>query len=136
MILCRSFANVNFKLGRLAINNVTGCYHPVAGNVSSSLFSTGLVALACRGLPQLAWPSKRSDMRKKFKKSFFSKKSLNGFERATKKYSAKGVHISRKSPYTPYTVDNQQLKSLHNSLQIFESPYIVDGKRLKSLHYR
>jgi hypothetical protein len=34
---------------------------------------------------------------------------------------------SRKSPYTPYSVDSQLLKSLHNSLQIFKTPYIVDN---------
>ena len=78
MILCRSFVNDNFKLGRLAINNVTGVTTLLPGNVRffavfEGIFFTGLVALACRGLPQLAWPSKRSDMRKKFKESFFLK---------------------------------------------------------------
>ena len=42
------------------------------------------------------------------------------------------LHISRKSPYTPYIVDNQPLKSLHNSLHFLESPYIVEGQRFKS----
>jgi hypothetical protein len=43
-------------------------------------------------------------------------------------------HISRESPYTPYIVGNQLLKSLHNSLHFLKSPYIIDGQRLKSLH--
>jgi hypothetical protein len=37
------------------------------------------------------------------------------------------MHISRETPYTPYTIDNQQLKSLHNSLHFLKSPYTIDG---------
>jgi hypothetical protein len=39
------------------------------------------------------------------------------------------------SGYTGYNVDNQQLKWLHNWLQIFKSGYMIDSQRLKWLHY-
>ena len=35
---------------------------------------------------------------------------------------------SRKSGYTGYIVDTQQLKWLHNWLQIFETDYIIDSQ--------
>jgi hypothetical protein len=44
--------------------------------------------------------------------------------------------ISRKSPYTPYNVDQQRLKSLHNSLHFLQSAYTVGNQQPKSLHYR
>ncbi len=46
------------------------------------------------------------------------------------------VTHSRKSAYTLYTVDYQQLKCLQNSLHFFQSAYIVGNQQPKPLHYR
>jgi hypothetical protein len=46
------------------------------------------------------------------------------------------IYISRESGYTGYIVYNQQLKWLHNGLQIFKSGYNPGNQRFKWLHYR
>ncbi len=55
---------------------------------------------------------------------------LDGGGLTTRRYAGIAMQnvYSRESPYTPYIVDNQQLKSLHNSLHFLKSPYMIDGQ--------
>jgi hypothetical protein len=44
------------------------------------------------------------------------------------------MRISQESVYSVYTIENQQLKFLHNSLHFLGSVYIFDNQRSKCLH--